>query len=39
MSYMVNLIVEGRVAVVIGGGQVAAQKVQDLLAARADVTD
>lgn len=35
---MVNLIVEGRVAVVIGGGQVAAQKVQDLLAARADVT-
>jgi len=38
MSYMVNLIVEGRVAVVIGGGEVAARKVQDLLAARAAVT-
>lgn len=38
MSYMVNLIVEGKVAVVIGGGQVAARKIQDLLAARADVT-
>jgi len=38
MSYMVNLIVEGRVAVVIGGGEVAERKVQDLLAARASVT-
>jgi len=38
MGYMVNLIVEGRVAVVIGGGEVAARKVQDLLAARANVT-
>ena len=38
MSYMVNLIVEGRVAVVIGGGEVATRKVQDLLAARAAVT-
>ena len=38
MGYMVNLIVEGRVAVVIGGGEVAARKVQDLLVARAIVT-
>lgn len=38
MSYIVNLTVEGKVAVVIGGGQVAARKVQDLLAAGADVT-
>ena len=37
MSYMVNLAVEGRLAVVIGGGQVAARKVQDLLAAGARV--
>jgi precorrin-2 dehydrogenase/sirohydrochlorin ferrochelatase len=38
MSYMVNLSVEGKGAVVIGGGEVAARKVQDLLAARAAVT-
>jgi precorrin-2 dehydrogenase/sirohydrochlorin ferrochelatase len=37
MSYMVNLAVEGRLAVVIGGGPVAARKVQDLLAAGARV--
>ena len=35
---MVNLAVEDRAAVVIGGGEVAARKVQDLLAARARVT-
>jgi precorrin-2 dehydrogenase/sirohydrochlorin ferrochelatase len=38
MSYLVNLALEGRAAVVIGGGEVAARKVQDLLAARAHVT-
>ena len=38
MSYLVNLVLEGRAAVVIGGGEVAARKVQDLLAARANVT-
>jgi precorrin-2 dehydrogenase/sirohydrochlorin ferrochelatase len=38
MSYLVNLALEGRAAVVIGGGEVAARKVQDLLAAKADVT-
>jgi precorrin-2 dehydrogenase/sirohydrochlorin ferrochelatase len=38
MSYMVNLVVEGKSAVVIGGGEVAARKVQDLVAARACVT-
>ena len=38
MSYLVNLALEGRAAVVIGGGQVAARKVHDLLAAKADVT-
>ena len=32
---MVNLAVEGKLAVVIGGGRVAARKVQDLLAAGA----
>ena len=37
MGYMVNLAVEGRLAVVIGGGQVAARKLQDLLAAGARV--
>ena len=38
MSYMVNLIVEGRAAIVVGGGEVAARKVEDLLAAGAAVT-
>jgi precorrin-2 dehydrogenase / sirohydrochlorin ferrochelatase len=38
MSYMVNLVVEGKSAVVIGGGEVAARKVQDLVAAQASVT-
>ena len=38
MSYLVNLTLEGRAAVVIGGGEVAARKVQDLLAAKANVT-
>jgi precorrin-2 dehydrogenase/sirohydrochlorin ferrochelatase len=38
MSYLVNLALEGRGAVVIGGGEVAARKVQDLLAAKAHVT-
>lgn len=35
---MVNLIVRDRAAVVIGGGEVAARKIQDLLAAGASVT-
>jgi precorrin-2 dehydrogenase/sirohydrochlorin ferrochelatase len=34
----VNLALEGRAAVVVGGGEVAARKVQDLLAAKANVT-
>jgi precorrin-2 dehydrogenase/sirohydrochlorin ferrochelatase len=38
MSYLVNLALEGRAVVVIGGGEVAARKVQDLLAAKANVT-
>jgi precorrin-2 dehydrogenase/sirohydrochlorin ferrochelatase len=38
VSYLVNLALEGRAAVVIGGGAVAARKVQDLLAAKANVT-
>lgn len=38
MSYLVNLAVEGKPAIVIGGGEVAARKVQDLLAAQARVT-
>jgi precorrin-2 dehydrogenase/sirohydrochlorin ferrochelatase len=38
MSYLVNLAVAGKSAVVIGGGQVAARKVEDLLAAQARVT-
>jgi precorrin-2 dehydrogenase/sirohydrochlorin ferrochelatase len=38
MSYLVNLALEGRAAVVIGGGEVATRKVQDLLAAKAHVT-
>ena len=38
MSYLVNLTLEGKAAVVIGGGEVAGRKVQDLLAAKAHVT-
>jgi precorrin-2 dehydrogenase/sirohydrochlorin ferrochelatase len=38
MSYLVNLTVAGKSAVAIGGGQVAARKVEDLLAAQARVT-
>jgi precorrin-2 dehydrogenase/sirohydrochlorin ferrochelatase len=38
MSYLVNLALEGRAAVVIGGGEVAARKVEDLLAAKANVS-
>jgi precorrin-2 dehydrogenase/sirohydrochlorin ferrochelatase len=38
MSYLVNLTLEGRAAVVVGGGEVAARKAQDLLAANANVT-
>jgi precorrin-2 dehydrogenase/sirohydrochlorin ferrochelatase len=38
MSYLVNLALEGRSAVVVGGGEVAARKVQDLLAAKANIT-
>jgi precorrin-2 dehydrogenase/sirohydrochlorin ferrochelatase len=37
MSYLVNLALEGRRAVVIGGGEVAARKVEDLLVAKAVV--
>jgi len=38
MGYMVNLSVAGRSAVVVGGGEVARRKVEDLLAAEAGVT-
>jgi precorrin-2 dehydrogenase/sirohydrochlorin ferrochelatase len=38
MSYLVNLSLDGRPAVVVGGGEVAARKVEDLLAAKSDVT-
>jgi precorrin-2 dehydrogenase/sirohydrochlorin ferrochelatase len=38
MSYMVNLVLEGKVAVVVGGGPVAGRKVESLLAAKANVT-
>jgi precorrin-2 dehydrogenase len=38
MGYMVNLTMEGKAAAVIGGGEVAARKVEDLLAAKARVT-
>jgi precorrin-2 dehydrogenase/sirohydrochlorin ferrochelatase len=38
MSYMVNLALEGRPALVVGGGKVALRKAQDLLAAKARVT-
>ena len=38
MSYLVNLALKGRAVAVIGGGEVAARKVEDLLAAKANVT-
>ena len=37
MGYVVNLVLEGRPAVVVGGGSVAARKVEDLLTAKASV--
>jgi precorrin-2 dehydrogenase/sirohydrochlorin ferrochelatase len=37
VSYLVNLALEGRLAVVVGGGAVAVRKAEDLLAARAQV--
>jgi precorrin-2 dehydrogenase/sirohydrochlorin ferrochelatase len=37
MGYVVNLTLDGKLAVVVGGGSVAARKVEDLLAARARV--
>jgi len=38
MGYMVNLSLNGRAARVVGGGEIAWRKVQDLLAAKASVT-
>lgn len=38
MGYVVNLVLEGRSAIVVGGGEVASRKIQDLLAAKARVT-
>jgi len=38
MGYMVNLVMEGKAAVTVGGGEVAGRKVEDLLAAKATVT-
>jgi precorrin-2 dehydrogenase/sirohydrochlorin ferrochelatase len=38
MGYMANLIVEGREVLIVGGGEIAGRKVQDLLAAKARVT-
>jgi precorrin-2 dehydrogenase/sirohydrochlorin ferrochelatase len=38
MGYMVNLVLDGRPAVVIGGGAVATRKIGDLLAAGARIT-
>jgi precorrin-2 dehydrogenase/sirohydrochlorin ferrochelatase len=38
MGYLVNLALEGRRAVVVGAGAIAARKIEDLLAARARVT-
>ncbi len=37
MSYLVNLVLDGRRVVVVGAGEVASRKVQDLLAAGARV--
>jgi len=38
MSYLVNLTVAGRPAIVVGGGTIASRKVYDLLEGRAEVT-
>jgi precorrin-2 dehydrogenase/sirohydrochlorin ferrochelatase len=38
MSYLINLVLAGRPAVVVGGGSVASRKIHELLEARADVT-
>jgi precorrin-2 dehydrogenase/sirohydrochlorin ferrochelatase len=38
MSYMVNLSLEGRAALVVGGGEIASRKAEDLLLAKARVT-
>jgi precorrin-2 dehydrogenase / sirohydrochlorin ferrochelatase len=38
MSYMVNLSLDGQTALVVGGGEVARRKVEDLLLAKARVT-
>ena len=38
MGYMINLAIEGRPAVVVGGGEIASRKIEDLLAAKAKVT-
>lgn len=38
MGYMVNLVLEGKAALVVGGGTVASRKVEGLLAAKARVT-
>jgi precorrin-2 dehydrogenase/sirohydrochlorin ferrochelatase len=38
MGYMVNLSLKGRAALVVGGGEIASRKVQDLLSAKAGVT-
>jgi precorrin-2 dehydrogenase/sirohydrochlorin ferrochelatase len=38
MSYMVNLSLEGRAALVVGGGAIASRKAEDLLQAKAVVT-
>jgi len=35
---MINLAIEGRPAVVVGGGEIASRKIEDLLAAKAKVT-
>src|SRR5215813_4662053 len=38
MSYMVNLSLVGRAALVVGGGAIASRKAEDLLQAKAVVT-
>ena len=38
MGYMVNLSLDGRAVLVVGGGEIARRKVEDLLKARARVT-
>jgi precorrin-2 dehydrogenase len=38
MGYMVNLVLEGKAALVVGGGVVASRKVEGLLVAKASVT-